>query len=122
MPTQKPKTVTAGISAEKQSRFAGSWVGTMPTFPWGNVEVILTVDPTGTTMTKSWGGNPNYFAKTQLKGDALQAAFPGLEGTWSVAPQSDGTTALVRLQALMNDQAVVFHRAASKPADVKPAK
>ena len=119
-PKSKPKENV--VTVEKQSRFAGSWVGTMPTFPWGNVEVILTVDPTGTTMKKSWSGNPNYIAKTQLKGDTLWATCPALEGSWSITPQPDGTTALVRLLALMNDQSVVFHRAADKPADVKPSK
>src|SRR5438132_2723254 len=30
--------------SSKQNRFAGTWVGTMQTFPWGNWAIVLTVD------------------------------------------------------------------------------
>src|SRR5207302_1055228 len=38
----------------KQSRFAGNWVGTMPTIPWGNLESVVTIDSTETNMAVSW--------------------------------------------------------------------
>lgn len=110
-PKPKPKATNAHVSVAKRSRFAGTWVGTMPTFPWGNIAIVLRVDSTGKTMSKSWAGQTSDSAKTQLNGDALQATFPALEGTWSVAPLPDGTTASVRLQAPFNDQTVIFQRA-----------
>jgi hypothetical protein len=126
----------------KQSRFAGNWVGTMPTIPWGNLESVVTIDSTETNMAVSWydaadAGNakthdhfkpspPNArghaadkpaFAKARLDGDTLTASFPApLLGTstWSITPQADGATARVRMQAFMNDFSAVFHRTVAR--------
>jgi len=101
----------------KQSRFAGVWVGTMPTFPMGPAAVVLTVDSTETTMAMNWRGS-TVTVKAQRNGDTLQATSP--EGiytnTWSLTPQPDGTTARVRMQAFMNDFNAVFHRTAESSA------
>lgn len=95
----------------KVSRFAGKWVGTMPEVPWGNVATELIVDSTGTTMQWQESGRLKGMAKAQLSGDTLQGHFQvGVAETWSITLQGDGTTARVRLQALMNDQTAVFHR------------
>jgi hypothetical protein len=134
----------------KPSRFAGTWVGTMPTIPWGNLESVLTVDSTETSMAVSWyeadepGDAKTHkyfkaapasarghaaakpaFAKAQLNGDTLAVTFPAaLLGTskWSIIPQPDGTTARVRMQAFMNDFTAVFHRTVSESSAAKPAR
>jgi cytoskeletal protein RodZ len=126
--------------SSKQSRFAGSWVGTMPTIPWGNLESVVTIDATETNMAVSWydaadAGNGKThdhfkpsptsarghvaakpaFAKAHLDGNTLTASFPApLLGTstWSITPETDGATARVRMQAFMNDFSAVFHRTA----------
>src|SRR5712691_4510272 len=42
-----PATNSAGQQpSSTQSRLAGTWVGTMPEVPWGNVQTELIVDPT----------------------------------------------------------------------------
>lgn len=136
--------------SSKQSRFAGTWVGTMPTIPWGNLETVLTVDSTEMSMAVSWyeaadSGNrkthDNFkpapasarghaaaklaFAKARLDGNALTASFPApLLGTstWSITPQPDGTTARVRMQAFMNDFTAVFHRTVAESNSAKTAR
>lgn len=121
LPKRKPKS-DANESAtkpvrqqpsSKQSRFAGSWAGTMETFPMGPAAVVLTVNSTETTMAMTWRGS-TVTAKTQRNGDTLQATSP--EGiytnTWSLTPQPDGATARVRMQAFMNDFTAVFQKQA----------
>ena len=122
----------------RAKKFAGSWVGTMPTIPWGNLPSVVTVDSTETAMAMSWydaddPGNPKIyrhfkpapaserghvtakpaFATAHLDGDTLTATFsaPLLgSSTWSITPQPDGTTARVRMQAFMNNFTAVFQR------------
>ena len=106
----------------KTSRFAGKWVGIMPEVPWGNVATELIVDETGTTMQWQESGKQKGTEKTRLSGDTLQATFQvGVAATWSITLQPDGGTARVRLQALMNNQTAVFHRANSGSTSAKPA-
>lgn len=100
----------------KPSRFAGTWVGTMPEVPWGNVATELIVDETGTTMQWQESGKQKGTEKARLSGDTLQATFQvGVAAIWSLTPQPDGATARVRLQAFMNDQTAVFHRTVAAP-------
>jgi hypothetical protein len=110
--------------SSKRSRFAGTWVGTMPEVPWGNVATELIVDHTEKTMEWQESGKRKGVANAQLTGSTLQARFPaGITiATWSIDPQSDGTTARVRLQAFMNDQTAVFRRIAAESRAVKPAR
>jgi hypothetical protein len=148
LPKPKPKSEASESATNpvrqqrnsKQSRFAGTWAGTMPTIPWGNLESVVTIDSTETNMAVSWyeaadSGNARThdhfkpapasarghtaaklaFAKARLDGDTLAASFPApLLGTstWSITPQPDGATARVRMQAFMNDFSAVFHRTA----------
>jgi len=150
LPKPKPKSEASESATNpvrqqrtsKQSRFAGNWVGTMPTIPWGNLESVVTIDSTETNMAVSWydaadAGNakthdhfkpspPNArghaadkpaFAKARLDGNTLTAAFPApLLGTstWSITPEPDGVTARVRMQAFMNDFSAVFHRTVAR--------
>jgi len=141
-PTSKPKpkslpkpkseaseSITKSVKQQpspKQSRFAGTWAGIMPTFPAGNQATELVVDSTETTMTVTWFGKENA-AKAQLKGDTLQATFPPppfqpQPHTWSLTPQPDGETARVRFQCFMNDATAVFHRTVAAPHAAKPAR
>ena len=141
-PTAKPKSKPlpkpkAGASASatnpvreqpssKQSRFAGTWEGMMPTFPAGNQATDLVVDSTETTMTVTWFGKTSS-AKAQLTGDTLQATFPPppfqpQRHTWSLTPQPDGRTARVRFQCFLNDFTAVFHRIASESNAAKTAR
>jgi hypothetical protein len=108
----EPVAKSAGQQpSPKQSRFAGTWVGTMPEVPWGNVATELVVDQTETTMEWQESGKRKGLVKTQLSGKTLQASFHvGVTATWSITPQPDGATARVRLQAFMNDQTAVFRR------------
>jgi hypothetical protein len=83
----------------------------MPEVPWGNVATELIVDQAGTTMTWQESGKQKGTARTHLVGDTLQAHFQvGVPEIWSITVQPDGATALVRLQAFMNDQTATFHR------------
>ena len=129
--TPKPKaeaseTATNPASQQpssKQSRFAGTWVGTMPEVPWGNVATELVVDQTETTMEWQESGKQKGRAKARLSGNALQASFQvGVTATWSITPQPDGATARVRLQAFMNDQTAVFHRTVADSNSAKPTR
>jgi len=140
----QPNRATTSSHAEsapasaRSKKFAGSWVGTMPTIPWGNLPSVVTVDSTETAMAMSWydadePGNPKRyrhfkpapaserghvpakpaFATARLDGDTLTASFsaPLLgSSTWSITPQPGGTTALVRMQAFMNNFTAVFQR------------
>ena len=129
--------LSAPVSA-RAKKFAGSWVGTMPTIPWGNLPSVVTVDSTETAVAMSWyeadePGNPKInrhfkpapaserghvparpaFAAARLDGDTLTATFsaPLLgSSTWSITPQPDGTTARVRMQAFMNNFAATFQK------------
>jgi hypothetical protein len=85
----------------------------MPETPGGNVATELVVDQTETTMDWQESGKQKGRAKAKLSGNTLQASFPAgiTTATWSITPQPDGATALVRLQAFMNDQTASFHRA-----------
>lgn len=127
LPKPKPKAETSESATNsvkqrtpKQSRFAGIWVGTMPTFPMGPAAVVLTVDSTETTMAMTWRGS-TVTVKAQRNGDTLQATSP--EGiytnTWSLTPEPDGVTARVRMQAFMNDFSAVFHRTVAESSSTK---
>lgn len=117
----------------KQSRFAGVWVGTMPTIPYGSLPAVVTVDPTETAMAVSWyeaddSGTKTHekfkpaansaavkvaFARAKLNGDTLTASYPAPmlgTSTWSLTPQPGGRTARARMQAFFNDFSAVFHR------------
>jgi hypothetical protein len=106
----------------KQSRFAGTWVGTIPAFPTGAQDTILTVDSKETTMSHLWTSHPpTDIAKAEIVGDTIRATFhANVTFTFSVTPKPDGVTAIVRLQAFMNDDTAVFHRAA-EPVAAKSA-
>lgn len=132
-PKPKPKaeaseSATSALKSQvrpKTSRFAGKWVGTMPEVPWGNIATELIVDDTGIGTTMQWqeSGKQKVTEKARLSGDTLQATFQvGVAATWSLTPQPDGATARVRLQAFMNDQTAVFHRATSASSSPKPAR
>ena len=104
--------------SSKQSRFAGSWVGTMQTFPWGNWAIMLTVDANESTMTEQINGEKPEVRPARRNGEMLQARFPAgfTTITWSLTPQPDGTTANVRFEAFMNDFNAVFQRTAESSA------
>jgi hypothetical protein len=139
--TDRVATSSHALSAPGPARvkkFAGSWVGTMPTIPWGNLPSVVTVNSTETAMAMSWyeagePGNPKIyrqfkaapaserghvaakpaFAAARLDGDTLTAAFsaPLLgSSTWSITPEPGGTTARVRMQAFMNNFTAVFQK------------
>jgi hypothetical protein len=112
--------------SSKQSRFAGTWTGTMQTFPAGNQTTILTIDPSETNMTVVWFGK-RAVAKAALDGDTLRATFPPppfqpQSHTWSLTPQPDGVTARIHFQCFMNDFTAVFRRATAEPTDTKRAR
>jgi hypothetical protein len=102
----------------KQSRFAGTWVGTMQTFPWGNWAIVLTVDANESTMTEQINGEKPEVRPARRNGEMLQARFPAgfTTITWSLTPQPDGTIVNVHFEAFMNDFSAVFHRAAESSA------
>lgn len=110
----------------KQSRFAGTWAGTMPEVPWGNVPTELIVDQSERTMEWREAGKPKtaIAAKTTLNGDTLSARFPvGMTtAVWYITPRSDGVTASVRLTAFMNDQTADFHRTVAESNSAKAAR
>ena len=120
--TSRPKPKSSRSPGDANSRvtrsaqvspFSGKWVGTMPEVPWGNVATELIVDQTGTTMTWQESGKHKGVGKTQVNGNTLSANFfVGVAETWSLTLQTGGSTARVRLQAVMNDQTAVFHRVA----------
>lgn len=126
LPKPKPKPEPSALAtspvkqqAAKQSRFAGTWVGTIMTFPPGNTGTVLTVDATETTMALTWNLSNPSVEKATISGDTIQTTFGrGNIGaaTFSLTPQPDGVTATVRLQAFMNDFTAVFHRAADANA------
>jgi hypothetical protein len=131
LPKSKPKSEASEPAknpvrqqqSPKQSRFAGTWVGTMQTFPWGNWAIVLTVDPNESTMTEQINGEKPEVRPARRNGEMLQARFPAgfTTITWSLTPQPDGTTANVRFEAFMNDFNAVFHRTAESSA-AKPAR
>ena len=111
-------------ASAKQSRFAGTWAGTMPEVPWGNVATELVVDQTETTMEwQNVGNSKRSSAKATLTGGTLSARFPAgfTSAVWYITPQPGGTMANVRLIAFMNDQTAVFHRVSESSA-VKTAR
>jgi hypothetical protein len=126
-PSPKPKTEPSESaerpvqqqSSSTRSRFAGTWVGTIPAFPTGPQDTVLTIDPRETTMLHTWTGHPpTQVAKTEIKGDTIQATFPNGVATYSfaVTPMPDGVTASVHMQAVMNDFTAVFRRAGAEPS------
>ncbi len=117
---------TQAPSAKKPSRFAGTWVGTIPGdrsdrfrfSPAMAIYTILTVDPTEATMSHTWTGNPpTDVAKTEIVGDTIRATFHAnvqsgemswgemswapATFTFSVTPWPDGVTASVRLLTIV---------------------
>jgi hypothetical protein len=94
--TATPGAVSASTPA-RSKKFAGTWTGTMQTFPAGNQTTQLVIDSTERTMTVSWFGKTTS-AKAQLNGDTLKATFPPpafqpQSHNWSITPQPDGVTA-----------------------------
>jgi cytoskeletal protein RodZ len=111
-------------STPKQSRFAGTWTGTMPAFPTGPQATVLTIDPKEATMQQIWTGHPpSLVAKAEINGNTIRATFQNgmVTFTYSLSPEPDGATAQVRLQAFMNDNTAVFHRVAESNT-AKPAR
>lgn len=94
-------------------RFAGTWSGTIQTFPPGPTATALTVDSSERTMTLAWKLSVPPAVNTIVIGNSMQATFgtgPAAP-TFTLTPQPDGQTANVRMQAFMNDFNAVFHRA-----------
>ncbi|MEY2481239.1 MAG: hypothetical protein QOI04_2166 [Verrucomicrobiota bacterium] len=110
----EPAKPIAKTQAPK-SKFAGTWTGTMQTFPWGPWEVALTIDANESTMTEQINTEKPLTKPAKRNGEMLQARFPsGLTTvTWSLTPQADDASMNVHFQALMNDFTSVFHRAAA---------
>jgi hypothetical protein len=142
--TTKPKVKSEGNEpaanparqqpSAKQSRFAGVWVGTMSTIPYGSLPAVVTIDPTETAMAVSWydaadssatkthekftpaAGNAavkTAFARAKLSGNTLTASFPAPmlgTSTWSITPEPGGRTARARMQAFFNDFSAVFQK------------
>ena len=113
-PTEADEKDSSKKSPPKTLRFAGKWVGVMPEVPWGNVATELTIDAAENTMHWTESGKEKGTAKTTIvNGDTIQGKFMvGVAETWSLTPLGDGSSARVRLQAMMNDQTATFHRVA----------
>jgi hypothetical protein len=103
------------IQPTPQSRFAGAWSGELPTNGATIPETII-VDSTETTMTLV--DNRNGHSKTgpvKRSGDTLTVTL-GLWGTYWLTPSSDGSTAVLRYQNILDSRTALFHRATSVPA------
>jgi hypothetical protein len=139
--SESTKNAVKQQPAPRQTRFAGTWVGTMPTIPWGNLPSVVMIDSTETAMAMSWyeadkAGNGKIhqhfkaapesargqiaanpaFAQARIEGATIIAAFPADllgKSKWSLTPQPDGMTAKVRMQAFMNDYTAVFQKRSS---------
>ena len=108
----KPKP-TATLA--RQTRFAGTWVGTMQTFPAGIQSAVITIDTGEATMSVDWFGK-HALAKAEIEGDTVRATFPPPPmqpetHKWSLTPLGDGKTANVHFKCFMNDFTAVFRRA-----------
>ena len=106
------KSTTKRAATTAARKFAGTWSGTIQTFPPGPTATALTVDSTETSVTLTWRLANNPPARAIIIGDTLQATFGSGIGTatFSLTPQPDGQTANVRMQAFMNDFQAVFRR------------
>jgi len=99
----------------RAKKFAGTWTGTMQTFPAGNQTTQIVIDSGETTMTVSWFGKTSSAKAQLLTGDTLQAAFPPpplqpQSHVWSITPQPDSQSARVHFQCFMNNFTAVFQR------------
>jgi hypothetical protein len=116
--TNHTKTSAQAVSTStpaKAKKFAGTWTGTMQTFPAGNQTTQIAIDSSETTMTVSWFGKTSSAKAQLLSGDTLQATFPPpplqpQSHVWSITPQTDGQSARVHFQCFMNDFTAVFQR------------
>jgi len=125
-PTANPKAEANESAASSPSstpiKFAGTWKGTIPAFPTGPQETVLTIDRKETTMLHTWTGHPpSEVAKAKIDGDTIRATFGNGATSYSfaVTPMPDGVTASVHMQAIMNDFTAVFRRTA-EPKTGKP--
>jgi hypothetical protein len=94
-----------------RSRLAGTWVGVMPTFPWGDITETFTINEHLTEVTLVT--SREQFLKAvhiRIEGDKLIADFGGLYGIYTLTPSADGITVSVRLQAIMNDHTATYRR------------
>lgn len=118
----KPRATPAPLPTR---RFAGTWAGVTQTFPWGDISQTITVDSTETTMTMVSTNGPDAGSprtvKAERESDTLKGNF-GNRGVYSLTPLADGSTALVRLQALFNDNTASYHRTGAVSTTTKPAK
>lgn len=110
----EPKSKSTATPAAR-SAFAGTWIGTMQTWPAGDQSTIITIDSNQTTMTVDWFGK-HASAKAEIEGDTVRATFPPPPmqpetHKWALTPQPDGKTAKVHFRCFMNDFTAVFHRA-----------
>jgi hypothetical protein len=80
----------------------------------GGTATQMVVDPTETSITVQDSRSRYVSEKTQRDGDTLQGFYAAglVKWTWSLTPNSDGKTAQVRFQEIMNDQTAVFRRVA----------
>jgi len=125
--TRKPERIAKDVSPNPQSsfptpkfqptpnrRFAGAWSGVLHTNLVAIPETIV-VDSTETTMTVI--ANSDGRRKTgpiERDGDALKVTL-GLWGTYSLTPSSDGSTAVLRYENILDSRTELFHRTTTVP-------
>lgn len=114
-PTPEPSaSATSPIEPQpvKQGLFAGTWAGRAMASGKMTPEEIV-IDETDTMIWRE-NGMQRGVEKAQRNGRTLQAIFSitGIPVVWSLTPEPDGKTALVKEKALGNEQAAVFHRVA----------
>jgi outer membrane biosynthesis protein TonB len=102
------------VNAQPQKKFSGIWRGTINCGIWGSIEHRIIIDDTQKSMTVSkigiGPGGANGTAAATLGPDGLSAQLPGVNGKWSLQPNTGGKTARVRLDGFMHVSSAVFTR------------
>jgi hypothetical protein len=120
---KKSETKRSTPVPKSRAPLAGTWVGTVHTFPTGDQTATLVINPTETAFTVYWYGKTATVATQRVGTSTLTATFSQTSQpqaqVWTITPQPDGTTALVHFTAFLNDSNTVFRQTSGEASATK---
>jgi len=120
---KKDETKSSTPVPKSSASLAGTWVGTVHTFPTGDQTATLVINSGETTLTVHWYGKTGTVATERVDGSTLKATFPQTSQpqsqVWTITRQPDGLTALVHFQAFLNNSTTTFRRTSSDAAGAR---
>jgi hypothetical protein len=136
---QRPKPVHKSVSKPKKAvnvapaeaspakrttgPYVGTWQGIINCGIWGNLEHVIVIDDSQTTMRVSRGavgilGPYDRTVTATIGSEGITGQLPGFDGKWTLLPYPDGKTALVKLAAPFLNSSAIFRRTSEGSASI----